>query len=90
MSPVTLKALQLDNRMNFNLRISNICKSAAKQLNALIRLKNLMKFEEKKILINSYFMANQHLLLSFSLDAIQCKFTQENRKFTEKRTTVFM
>ena len=46
------------DKLNFNLHISNICKSAASQLNALIRLKKFMNFEEKKILINSYFMAN--------------------------------
>ena len=41
-----------------HLHISHICKSAANQLNALIRLKKFINFEEKKILINSYFMAN--------------------------------
>ena len=57
-SSVKLLGLQLDDTLNFNLHISNICKSAANQLNALIRLKKFMNFEEKKILINSYFMAN--------------------------------
>ena len=38
------------------MHISNICKSTANQINALIRLKNFMNFEEKKILMNSYFM----------------------------------
>ena len=52
-----LLGLQLDDKLNFNLHISHI-KSAANQLNALIRLKKFMNFEEKKILINSYFMAN--------------------------------
>ena len=57
--------LQLDDKLNFikfklnfNLHISNVCKSTANQLNALFRLKNFMNFEEKKILINSYFMTN--------------------------------
>ena len=53
-----LLSLQLDDKLNFNLHISNIYKSADNQLNALIRLKKFMDFEEKKILINSYFMAN--------------------------------
>ena len=53
-----LLGIQLDQKLNFNLHFSNICKSAANQLNALIRLKNSMNFEEKKILINSYFMVN--------------------------------
>ena len=55
MSSVKLLDLQI---LNFNLLMSNICKSAANQLNALIRLKKIINFEEKKILINGYFMAN--------------------------------
>ena len=69
--------LKLDQNqmLNFNLYISNISKSAANQLNALIRF---MSFEEKKILKNSCFMANfNYWLLSFSLNAIQCTFTQK-------------
>ena len=58
MSSVKLLVLQLDGKIIFNLNISNISKYAASQLNTLIRLKKFMKFEEKKILIGSYFMAN--------------------------------
>ena len=50
--------IQLDDKLNFSPHISNIFKSAANQLNALIRLQKFLSFEEKKILINSYFMAN--------------------------------
>ena len=52
--------LKLDQNqiLNVNLYISNISKSAANQLNALIRFKIFMNFEEKKILKNSCFMAN--------------------------------
>ena len=57
-SSVKLLGLQLDDKLNFILYISNICKSAANQLNALIRLKMFMNFEEKIILISIYFMAN--------------------------------
>ena len=53
-SSVKHLGLQLDDRLNFNLHISNIWKSATNQLNTLIRLKMFMNFEEKKILINSY------------------------------------
>ena len=53
-----LTDLQLDDKMNFNLYISSICKSAANQLNSLISLRNFANFEEKKILIKSCFMAN--------------------------------
>ena len=54
---VELLGIQLDEKLNFNPHISNICKSAANQLNSLIRLQKFLSFEEKKILINSYFMA---------------------------------
>ena len=55
---VELLGIQLDDQLNFSPHISNICKSAANQLNALIRLQKFLSFKEKKILINSYFMAN--------------------------------
>ena len=55
---VELLGIQLDDQLNFIPHISNICKSAANQLNALIRLQKFLSFKEKKILINSYFMAN--------------------------------
>ena len=57
-SSVTLLPLQLDDKLNFNLLISNKCKSAAKQINALIRFKTFANFEENKILINRCFMTN--------------------------------
>ena len=50
--------IQINNKLNFNVHISNICRSAANQLNALIRLKRFLGFKEKRILINSYFIAN--------------------------------
>ena len=59
-SSVELLGIQLDDKLNFSPNFSNICKSAANQLNALIRLQNFLSFKEKKILINSYFMANTY------------------------------
>ena len=38
-SSVELLGFQIDSKVNFNLHISKICKSAANQLSALIRLK---------------------------------------------------
>ena len=55
---VELLGIQLDDKLSSSPHISNICKFAANQLNALIRLQNFLSFEENKILINSYFMAN--------------------------------
>ena len=49
-SSVKLLGVQIDDQLNVNLHISNICRSAANQLNALIRLKRFLDFEEKKTL----------------------------------------
>ena len=55
---VKLLGVQIDDKLNFNLHITNICRSAANQLNALIRLKQFLSFEAKKVLVNSYFYSN--------------------------------
>ena len=57
-SSAKLLGVQMDDQLNFNLHISNICRSAANQLNALIRLKRFLAFEGKKTLINSYLYSN--------------------------------
>ena len=54
-SSVKLLGVQIDDQLSFNL---HICRSAANQLNALIRLKRFLDFEEKNTLINSYFYSN--------------------------------
>ena len=38
--------------------ISNICRSAANQLNALIRVQSHLNFKAKRVLINSYIISN--------------------------------
>ena len=40
--------IQLDNRLNFNLHINTVCKSASNQLNVLVRLNKFLNFEQKK------------------------------------------
>ena len=57
-SSVELLGVHIDDKLNFNLHISKICRSAANQLHALIRLQMFLNFEEKKTLINSYFYSN--------------------------------
>ena len=49
-SSVELLGIQLDDKLNFSTHISNICKSAANQLNALIinALIRLFKFQRKE------------------------------------------
>ena len=57
-SSVEILSIQIDDKLNFNLHISKICKSAANQLNALIRLKQFLSFHAKEILINSDIISN--------------------------------
>ena len=57
-SSVEFLGIQIDDKLNFNLHISKICKSAANQLNALIRLKQFLSFHAKEVLINSYIISN--------------------------------
>ena len=40
------------------MNINNICKFVSKELNALVRLKFLLGFEEKEVLINTFFLSN--------------------------------
>ena len=51
---VELLGIQIDDKLH----ISKICKSAANQLNALIRLKQFFSFNVKEVLINSYNISN--------------------------------
>ena len=53
MSPAKLLGLglQIDDKLNFNVYISNICKSAASQLNVFIRFEKFMNLEEQNILL---------------------------------------
>ena len=55
---VELLEIHLGDKLNFNLHISNICRSAENQLNALIRLKSYLSFNAKRALINSYIISN--------------------------------
>ena len=61
-SSVELLGIQIDNKLNFNLHISKICKSttsnSANQLNTLIRLTQFLSFHAKEVLINSYIISN--------------------------------
>ena len=58
-SSVELLGIQIDDdKLNFNLYISKIWKSATNQLDALIRLKQFLSFHAKEALINSYIISN--------------------------------
>ena len=55
---VELLGIHLDDKLNFNLYISKICRSAANQLHALTRLKSYLSFNARRILIYSYMISN--------------------------------
>ena len=62
-SSVRLLGVQLDDKLNFSLLVSNICKSPANQLCALITLNNFLCFEGKRVLINSYFVLYYYIIV---------------------------
>ena len=54
------------------MHISNICKSASKQLNVLVRLIWFSGFEERKVLINSFILSNfNYCPLVWSLNKVE-------------------
>ena len=55
---VKLLGIKLDNKLNFDPHISDLCKKAATQLNVLKRLKQFIGFEERKILVQSFVYSN--------------------------------
>ena len=55
---VKLLGIRIDSRLNFEPHVSNLCKSAARQLHALLRLKSYLTFEARKILIESFPYSN--------------------------------
>ena len=50
---VKVLGIKIDSRRNFELHVSDLCKSAAIQLNILLRLKSYLTFEARKILTES-------------------------------------
>ena len=74
---------------NFNQYISNMYRSAANQLNAYIWMRNLLGFEEKKVLINQWLFLMQFQLLSVS-EAVSHKKSINKFKRLRKRALRFL
>ena len=68
---VKLLVIRLDNKLNFDSNISDLCHKAATQLNVLKRLKSFVCFEERKVLIQSFVYSN--LMLSVGLEFLISK-----------------
>ena len=78
-SSIKLLGTHLDDQLNFNLHISNICKSASKQLNALVRLKCFLGFEERKVLTNRFLLSNfNYCPVIWSMSPAKSLNTDEN------------
>ena len=66
---VKLLVIKIDSRLKFEPHVSALCKSAARQLNAFLRLKRCLTFAARKILIESFIYSNFnyfHLVWNFT------------------------
>ena len=70
LSAIKLLGIEIDDKLNFNNHINIICRSAANQLNALIRLRRYLGIEERSA--HSEFCIVKFQLLSTCVDVIQC------------------
>ena len=57
-SSVKLLGIEIDNKLNFEKQISNICQKASNQLNAICRLQTFMGHKEKEAMINAFEHSN--------------------------------
>ena len=57
-SNVKTLGIHIASKLNFNLHIEIICKSASNQLNALVRSKRYLGHEETFVLVNSFIYPN--------------------------------
>ena len=81
--------IDLDRKLNFTSPTSNIiCKSTSSQLNILIMLQKFLSFEETKILINSFVMADFNNIRWFNV--FKWRFYKENRRYSKSSAEVFM
>ena len=55
---VKLLGITIDNKLNFEEHIFELCKKASMQLNAISRLQRFMGKEQKEALINSFIFSN--------------------------------
>ena len=51
---VTLLGIEIDNKLNFEKQVANICRKANNQLNAIGRIQNFLGKKEKETIINTF------------------------------------
>ena len=57
-SQVNLLGVIIDNKLKFDSHISEMCRKASAQLKALLRLKTVLNWKSKSILVQSFIYAN--------------------------------
>ena len=57
-SNVKMLGVHIDSKLNFNLHIDIIFKSASNELNALVRLKRYLGHEERFLFVNSFIYSH--------------------------------
>ena len=57
-SSIKLLGIEVDNKLNFEKHISNICQKASIQLNAICRLQAFMGHKGKEAMINTFVHSN--------------------------------
>ena len=55
---VTLLGVEIDNELNFNNLISNICKKAVNKINGFSRIQSFLGQKEKEALVNTFVYSN--------------------------------
>ena len=54
---VDLLGITIDNALNFDIHVANLCKQASKKLHALTRISTYMDIHKRKTLMNSFFLS---------------------------------
>jgi hypothetical protein len=68
---VKLLGVNINNKLNFDNHVKVLCKKASQQLKVLYRFKNILGFEEKKLLFNTFIMACFNFCPINSLEFLQ-------------------
>ena len=55
---ITLLGMEIDNFLTFNTHIGNLCKKDTSQLNFLKRLSRFMRYNERRIIMQSLILSN--------------------------------
>ena len=78
-SSVKLLGIEIDNELNFEKHISNICKIASNQLNAICRLQTFLGHKEREATLNTSVHSSFNygcLILHFSSEKSKIKWKE--------------